>query len=120
MRVEFHPNTQTENTLLNVGDKVSYAVARMTLDYTKPHIPMSRGKATSGQLRRSTSAYGVRGSNGNYSIGTITSYAKYVYNMDNSTTNWTTPNTNSRWFHQTFKKYNEKFFKDAISRYGKG
>lgn len=120
MRVEFEPNKQTENTLLNLGDKVAYAVARMTLDYSINHVPMSRGKNTSGQLRRSTSLYGVRGSNSNYSIGSATSYAKYVYNMNNATTNWTTPGTNSRWFHETFKKKNQVFLKNAINRYGKG
>lgn len=117
MRVEFVPDKQTERTLNTVGDKVAYAVARQTLDYTIPHIPMSRGKSTSGQLRRSTSAYGVRGSNGNYSIGSVTSYAKYVYAMQN--VNWTTPGTFGKWFHTIYKQKGTLMLKDALNKYGR-
>lgn len=115
--VEFIPDKRTEKTLTEVGDKVSYAIARMTLDYTIPHVPMSRGKSTSGQLRRSTSVYGVRGSNGNYSIGSVTSYAKYVYAMGN--VHWTTPDTFGKWFHKVFKEKHNLMLKDAINKYGR-
>ena len=117
MRVEFVPDKRTENVLNNVADKVSYAVARMTLDYTMQHIPLSRGKSTSGQLRRSTSAYGVRGSNGNYSIGSVTSYASYVYVMQN--VHWTTPGTYGKWFHTIYKEKGNLMLKDALNRYGR-
>lgn len=120
MNVEFIPNKDTEKALLGMPDKVSYRIARITLDMTVPHVPMSRGKNTSGQLRRSTVVYGVRGSNGNYSIGSQTSYAKRVYNMNNSTTNWTTPNTNSRWFHSTFERKHAIIVKNAIDQSMKG
>lgn len=116
-KVEFIPDKQTEKTLTSVGDKVSYAIARMTLDYTLPHIPMSKRKRTSGQLRRSTSVYGVRGSNKNYTIGSVTSYAKYVYAMRN--VNWTTPNTFGNWFHQIYKEKQNLMLKDAMNRYGR-
>ena len=116
--VEFIPDKQTENKLIHLGDKVAYAVARQTLDYTIPHIPMSRGKSTSGQLRRSTSVYGVRGSNGNYSIGSITSYAKYVYNMG-AGTHWTTPGTFGKWFEKVFKDKQTQMIKTALNKYGK-
>ena len=55
MNVEFIPNKETESYMLGLPDKVMYTVARITLDLTMPTIPMSRGKSTSGQLRRSTS-----------------------------------------------------------------
>ena len=117
MKVEFIPDKKTENILENVGDKVSYAVARMTLDYVVPHIPMSKRKRTSGQLRRSTLTYGVRGSNGNYSIGSVTSYASYVYAMEN--VKWTTPDTYGKWFHTIYKEKGTLMLKNAMDKYGR-
>ena len=117
-RVEFIPDKRTEKVLNSVGDKVTYAVARMTLDYSMTIIPMSRGKATSGQLRRSTSVYGVRGSNGNYTIGSVTSYAKCVYNMPD-TNNFTIKGTHGHWFHTVFKEKHNLMLKNAIDRYGR-
>lgn len=114
--VEFKPNKETERKLLGLPDKVLYKVARITLDFTNPHIPMSRGKRTSGQLRRSTMVYGVRGGNGDYTIGSVTSYAKYVYNMDDATTHWTTDKTYSHWFHRTFKEKQQLIIKNAIDQ----
>ena len=119
MNVEFIPNKETEKYMLGLPDKVMYTVARITLDLTMPTIPMSRGKSTSGQLRRSTSVYGVRGSDGDYTIGSATSYAKYVYDMP-STTHWTTTGTNERWFHKTFEKKHNSIVKQAIDRTWKG
>lgn len=120
MKVDYIPDKQTESALLGMPDKVSYAIARITMDMTVPKVPMSRGKNTSGQLRRSTVAYGVRGSNGKYSIGSSTSYATYVYNMDDSKTNWTTPGTHSKWFHRTFEKDHTTIIKTAIDNTWKG
>ena len=116
--VEFIPDKRTELILNNVGDKVSYAIARMTLDFTIPHVPMSKGLSTSGQLRRSTSVYGVRGSNGNYTIGSVTSYAKYVYKMG-AGTHWTTPNTFGKWFHRVYEQKHQMFLKNALNKYGR-
>lgn len=116
--VEFIPDARTEKVLNTVGDKVAYAVARQTLDYTMEHIPKSIGKSTSGQLRRSTLVYGVRGSSGIYSIGSVTSYAKYVYNMG-AGTHWTTPNTFGKWFHRVFEQKHELMLKNAINKYGR-
>lgn len=116
--VEFIPDKRTELILNQVGDKVAYAVARQTLDLTLPHIPMSKGKRTSGQLRRSTMTYGVKGSNGNYSIGSVTSYAKYVYRMG-AGTHWTTPNTFGKWFHRVYEQKWQMMLKNALNKYGK-
>lgn len=117
--VEFIPNKKTENYLMTVGDKVAYKVARITLDLTIPHVPMSRGKPTSGKLRRSTMSYGVKGSNGNYTIGSTSKYAKYVYVMGENT-HWTTPKTYGHWFHRTFKEKQKVIFKNAIDQSRKG
>ena len=115
MSVEYKPNLRTEQKLLNMGDTVMYKVARMTLDVAVPHIPMSRGLPTSGQLRRSSMVYGVRGQDGHYTIGSVTSYAIYVYNMPNGT-NWTTPNTYGKWFHKTFNAHQKVFIQNAIDQ----
>lgn len=119
MNVVFEPNKKTEKILLDLPDDIMYAVARITLDMSMKKVPMSRGKSTSGQLRRSTMAYGVRGSNGDYSIGSSTSYAKYVYNMPDSN-HFTTPGTSGKWFHKTFKAHQVSIVKTAISRTKKG
>jgi hypothetical protein len=116
VNVEFKPNVKTENALLSLSDRTMYKIARMTLDFTTPHIPMSRGKATSGQLRRSTLTYGVRGGNGDYTIGSITSYARYVYDMDAEKTNWTTDNTYSNWFHTTYKSKQAIIYRNAVEQ----
>lgn len=118
-KVDFIPDKNTEDYLLKVGDKFSYRVARITLDMTMPHIPMSRGKSTSGQLRRSSAVYGVRGSNGSYSIGSVTSYANYVYKMG-AGTHWTTPKTFGKWFHKVFKDKNQVIIKNALDQVLKG
>ena len=117
--IEYIPNKKTEKILLELPDDTAYAIARITLDFSMKKVPMSRGKATSGQLRRSTMAYGVRGSNKNYSIGSATSYAKYVYNMPDGT-HWTTPGTSQKWFHRMFKRHQATIIKTAISQTKKG
>ena len=119
MKIDFIPNKQTEKKLLNLPNDVMYKVARMTLDKSMPHIPKSLGKPTSGQLRRSSAIYGVRGSDGEYSIGSVTSYAKYVYVMPDST-NWTTNGTNGKWFSRTFERYGKMMIKQAIEQSKRG
>jgi hypothetical protein len=114
MNVVFEPNKKTEKILLDLPDDIMYAVARITLDMSMKKVPMSRGKSTSGQLRRSTMAYGVRGSNGDYSIGSSTSYAKYVWVMNNETTNWTTPGTGSQWYINYLKKHGKQLIAESI------
>lgn len=115
MRVDFQENENTKRKLLVLPDEVMYKVARMTLDMSIKRVPMSRGKVTSGQLRRSTLVYGVRGNDGDYSIGSQTSYAKYVYKMPEGT-HWTTPGTHGKWFHRTFKEHGATIIKKALDQ----
>ena len=117
--VELNLNKSTLNRIDNLPDKVVYKIARKTLDYTSSIIPMSRGKATSGQLRRDTMAYGVRGSDGNYHIGSPTEYANYVWHLNDSTTNWTTPQTHSKWFNVALKRYKQSIVDNSINEVNK-
>ena len=82
-----------------IPDKIIYEVARATLDGVQPTIP-----ERTGNMKRTTLAGGVKGSNGDYYIGSYTDYAKYVYERDNNKTNWTTPGTNSYWFKEYWLK----------------
>lgn len=111
-KARWYPNAQAK--LKKYPDKVMYAIASITLDMSYPSIPMSTGYG-SGKLRQSTKGAGVRGSNGNYHIGSYTDYASYVYNMPDST-NWSTPGTNAEWFLRTFKKKKDVILKNAIER----
>ena len=117
--VELKLNKGTLEKIENLPDKVVYKIARKTLDYTNPHIPMSRGLPTSGQLRRDTMAYGVRGSNGDYYIGSPTRYANRVWNLNDQTTNWTTPQTHSKWFLYALKRYQKSIVDNSINEVNK-
>lgn len=61
-------------------------------------------------------SYGVQKEADGYSIGSETSYAKYVYNMNNNTTNWTTPGTESGWYKNTWKRNGKSITMEAIER----
>lgn len=116
--VEVKWNEATRRFLDIVDDKIAYDVARMTLDLTYEHIPLST-KVNGGQLRLSTTAYGVRKDEKGYSLASETNYASYVYNMNNSTTNWSTPGTNSKWFEDSWKKNGNAILKQAVERNSK-
>ena len=117
--VELKFNKNTLNKIDNLPDKVVYKIARKTLDYSNSVIPMSRGLSTSGQLRRDTMAYGVHGSDGNYYIGSPTSYANRVWHYNDSTTNWTTPNTHSKWFNVALKRHQKSIVENSINEINK-
>lgn len=92
-----------------------YAIAKMTLDTTYPHIPLSHN-VNNGRLRMSSIAYGVKGSNGDYSIGSGNSrvnYAKYVWNMG-SGTHWSTPGTYGKWYEEIWKKQGKTIANQCI------
>lgn len=109
--VKWSPGAQ--NKLLNVyPDTIMYQVARMTLDMSYKMIPLSNRK-NAGQLRRSSMAAGVRGSNKNYYIGSYTDYAKYVWVMPN-TTNWTEPGTFGKWYQEIYTKQKKSIVGIAI------
>lgn len=117
--VEVKLNKGTLDKIDNLPDKVVYKIARKTLDYSVAVIPMSRGLKTSGQLRRDSVAYGVRGSNGDYHIGSPTSYANRVWNFNDKTTNWTTPNTHSKWFLYALKTHQKSIVENSINEVNK-
>ena len=91
--------------LMSAPDKMMYAIARQTLDRSLVHIPFKSGK-----MRQTSMAAGIRGSNGNYYIGSYTDYAKYVWVMPRNT-NWSEPGTFGKWYQETYKK----FMKNIVS-----
>ena len=113
MNIEVKLNQKTFNKIQNAPDKIVYSVASNTLHRSYPTIPLSNRKYK-GQLRRSSMAYGIRGSNAVYKIGSDTSYAKYVWVMNNETTNWTTPGTGSQWYINYLKKHGKQLIAESI------
>ena len=108
--VRLVPNTKTQAGLKRIPDRVMYSVARQTLDMSYPTIPRNKGK-----LRTSSMGGGVRGSNGNYYIGSYTGYASHVWNMPDST-NWTTSGTNNKWYTRTLQRHGATIMNNAINK----
>lgn len=111
VNAKWYPNKKED--VLEVSDKIMYTVARMTLDNSYTSIPLSNKKGR-GKLRQSSTSAGVRGSEGNYYIGSYTDYAKYVWDMEN--VNWTTPNTNGKWYERNWKRNGKAYMNNAIER----
>lgn len=114
--VEFKPNPKVERGLKEIPDDILYSIARQTLDMSYTTIPKSVGHETSGKLRNKSLEKGVRGSHQDYYIGSYTDYAIYVWNMNDATTKWTTPNTHSQWYTRTLKKSGQTIINNAITR----
>lgn len=95
-------------------DKIMYNMARITLDMSYPHIPLSNRK-NSGHLRLSSINGGVREDNHGYYIGSYTNYAKYVWDMG-ANTNWSTPGTFGKWYEEVYKKNYSNISKQAVER----
>lgn len=110
VKVNWYPGKKKE--VLEASDKIMYAIARQTLDRTFPHIPMSRRKGVV-HMRQTSMAAGVRGSDGNYYIGSYTNYAKYVWVMPNNT-NWTEPGTFGKWYQEIYTKQKKSIVGIAI------
>ena len=100
--------------LKNIPNDILYAIARQTLDRSFTTIPRSLKKYTNSTLRGSSVAGGVRGSNGDYYIGSYTDYASSVWKMTN--VHWTTPGTNNQWFTRTLKQYGTTIIDSAINK----
>ena len=116
--VRLVPNTKTQSGLKRIPDRVIWNVARDTLDKARSTeiIPMSPpGTKTRGRLRSTSMAGGVRGSNGNYYIGSYTGYASHVWNMPDST-NWTTSGTNNKWYTRTLQRHGATIINNAINK----
>lgn len=95
-------------------DNVMYTIARITLDTTYQHIPLSNNK-NAGKLRQTSMDAGVRGSNGDYYIGSYTDYAKYVWDMGDGT-KWSTPGT----FGNGMRKYLSEIIVKLLIPHWKG
>ena len=105
-----HNDAKLRSNLKSFEDEVVYRVARITLDFTIPHIPYRTG-----DLNKSSLAFGVQGQNMVYSLGAEVPYAEYVWNMDQDTTNWTNPRSYSRWFLTEFRNQKETILGNAVS-----
>ena len=109
-------NKKVQKGLEILPDSILYAVAKQTLDFSIPIIPMSDMVNHAGTLRRSSSSAGVRkGANG-YFVGSFTNYASYVWTLDDNTTNWTTPGTHSQWYARTLKEKGKVIIDNAINQ----
>lgn len=113
---DFQWDAKTYKGLQNIPDETMYAIAKETLDRSIPLIPMSNLVNHSGTLRRSSSGGGVRGTNGDYYIGSYTNYASSVWVMPQDTTHWTTNGTGNQWFTRTLKKYGKNIIDSAINK----
>ena len=93
-------------------DEVVYRTARMTLDFTSPHIPRRTGT-----LKLASESFGVQGQDKVYRLGATEKapYAKYVWNFDQSSTNWTNLRSYSRWFLTEFVNQKETILGNAVS-----
>lgn len=99
-----------EKQIRGFENEVVYRTARMTLDFTIPHIPYRTG-----DLNKSSLAFGVQGQDKVYSLGAGVDYAKYVWNYDQNNTNWTNPRSYSRWFQTEFRNQKETILNNAVS-----
>lgn len=118
-QIKVNWNRATQNKLKVLPKKIVEEIATDTLGKTYPTIPMSSAlerNTTRGRLRRDTVAKGVQ-SNGNVIfLESPSYYAKFVWNMNDSKTNWSTPGTGSKWFEETWKKQGNSIEKKAVER----
>lgn len=97
-------------------DNTVYNIARVTLDFTGPHIPH-----LSGDMERAIASYGVQGSNKEYTLGdNITDYSQTVWNYPQNGTNWTNPRSYSKWFITEFKNQKDVIVNRAVTSAKKG
>lgn len=119
MKVDLKWNRQTKKLLETLPDKIVQEIALETLNLTAPIIPMSSAlerNLTRGRLRRETVASGVQKNNNTYYLESPTYYANYVYNFNDSTTNWSTPNTHSKWFERSWQKQGKLITDRTVER----
>lgn len=106
-------NNNTIDKLKNMPDKITYAVARQTLDRigSSKITPYKTGK-----MEETMFSTGVKGSDGNYSIGNYTNYASYVYKFPQSV-NWTNPLSKAKWFETFWKSQGKSVLENVAVRY---
>lgn len=102
---------KTMKALDLMPDEIVYSIAKQTLDMSIPIIPKDTGI-----LRIASEAGGVRGSDGDYFIGSYKDYASHVWDMDDLTTNWTTPGTHSQWYARTLQENGKVIMENAINQ----
>lgn len=105
-------NKEEKKKLEEVSNIVPYEVARNLLDVTFSHIPKDTGK-----MRKTSMSAGVRGSNGDYYIGSYTSYAMRVWLMP-STTNWSEPGTYGKWYERVWTSKGDMMLQNSLKRNG--
>ena len=116
IEAKFEKNILTEKKIKKIPNEILFSVAKQTLDFTIPIIPMSVGKATSGTLRRTSVQGGVRTCEGGYFIGSFTDYASRVWNLDDNSTNWSTTGTHSQWYARTLKEKGKVILENATNQ----
>ena len=106
-------NTKTLTGLHRIPDGTLWTIAKETLDMTvsKEYIPWR-----SGNMMFSSVTNGVRGTNGDYYIGSYTNYASSVWKMPQTSTNWTNPNSKSKWYAAMLMYYKETILNNAINK----
>lgn len=95
-----------------IGDRGMYMIARETLDRSETKIPKDTGT-----MRTSSMSGGVRGSNGNYYIGSYTDYASSVWKMVD--VQWSESGTTNQWFIRTLNESGASIVDNALSKYWK-
>ena len=95
----------------NFMDKTVHNVASTTLSMTTGHFPRRTG-----DLERTSYAYGVKGGNKTYTLGTGVNYAKYVWEMKG--VNWTNQSTIPQWYYTIFKNHAETIVSQAVKNAG--
>ena len=110
-QVNFHWYAKAKKELEERPNLITYAIARQTLDLSFPHIPKDRGI-----MRQTSTSAGVRGTDGNYYIGSYTKYALKVWKMPDNT-NWSEPNTFGRWYEKIWKRLGDNITKNIVERY---
>lgn len=106
-------NDKTMQKLGRLPDKMCYAIARQCLDRigSSKITPYKTGKMESTMFQA-----GVKGSNGDYSIGNFTNYAGYVYAFPQSV-NWTNPLSKAQWFEAFWKSSGKSVLENVVARY---
>jgi hypothetical protein len=105
------PSEQIENFL----DKTVYNVAVETREETKS---LNAFPVRTGTLQREEVAQEIIGNNKEYGLGAGTSYAKYVWKMEN--VNWTNKSTLPHWYYTVFNKKGATILTNAINKALKG
>ena len=90
-------------------DFTVHEAASTTLNMTTGHFPVRTG-----DLMRGSYAFGVKGANATYGLGTTVNYGVYVWNMEG--VNWTNPSTLPKWYKTVFDNNKETIMFQAVTK----